>query len=92
MRPAALALSLSGGGIPQDLDLDTMDLFSHFFSPEELISNLQLLDLTVRELTVLKSVLLQEMARQIVQQVSVRDAVRARVQGVQAQLRSPRAQ
>ncbi len=86
-RPAALALSLSGGGVPQDLDLDTMDLFSLFFSAEELIANFQLLDLSVRELTVLKSVLLQEIARQIAQRADVREAVRARLQRVYTTVR-----
>jgi hypothetical protein len=87
MRPAALAFSLTGSGIPQDLDLDTLDLFSYFFTTEELISSFQLLDLSAREVTVLKAVLLQELARQIVQQPSVREAVRARFQGVFGHLR-----
>jgi hypothetical protein len=76
----ALAVSLAGGGIPQDLDLDTMELFTHFFSTEELISNLHFLDLSVRELTILKAALLQELARQIAQQRPLRDAVRDRCQ------------
>jgi len=80
----ALAVSLTGGGIPQDLDLDTVELFTHFFTTEELITNLHVLDLSVRELTVLKASLLQELARQMAQQPPLRNAVRERCQSVYA--------
>jgi hypothetical protein len=84
----ALAISLAGGGIPHDLDLETTELFSHFFTTEELIRDLHVLDLSVRELTLLKASLLQELARQITQQPPLRNAVRERCRSVYATINS----
>ena len=83
-----LYAALAGGVFPQELDLETTELFSHFFSTEELITNLHFLDLTVRELTLLKASLLQELARQIAQQSNLREAVRQRCQSVYGTLSS----
>lgn len=85
-RHGALA---TAPGILQDLDVDTMELFCRFFSVEELINNFQLLDLNARELTILKVVLLQEMARHIAEQSALRNAVRDRFQTVAQVLRPP---
>ena len=81
-RFGALAFSVPGGGVPQDLDLDTVELFARFFSVEELIANLQLLDLSVRELTILKTAVLHEIARVIAEDANLRAAVRTRAQEV----------
>ncbi len=87
-----LYAALAGAVTPQALDLDTTELFSHFFTMEELIRELHVLDLSVGELTILKAALLQELARQIAQQRSLRDAVRDRCQSVYAAMsqRRPR--
>lgn len=76
------ALEISTGGTPQDVDLSTLELFSRFFTPEELIQNVQLLELSARELAILKVTLLQELARLIAERPELRVAVRARVQVV----------
>ena len=86
-RFSALAISSSGGGIPQDLDLDTIELFSHFFTAEELIGELHVFELSLRELAMLKAVLLQELARQIAQQSTVREAVRQRCRTISGIIR-----
>jgi hypothetical protein len=85
-RFSALAVS-SSGGIPQDLDLDTVELFSHFFNAEELIGELRVLELSSRELTMLKAVLLQELARQIARQNTIREAVRERCRTISGIMR-----
>jgi len=78
------------GTPPQDLDLETMQLLLHFFTVDELVNELQLLDLTTRELTILKSAILQEMATQVLQHTVVKNAVRARVQSVSGLIRHTR--
>ena len=75
------ALEISTGGMPQDVDLSTIELFSRFFTPEELI-HFQFLELSARELAILKVTLLQELARLIAERPELRVAVRARVQVV----------
>ena len=72
----------TGAGIPQNLDLDTMELFLRFFTVEELITDLHIHELGVRELTILKASLLQEVARQIAQQTTLKDAVKGRCRAV----------
>jgi hypothetical protein len=69
---------------PQDLDLNTLELFTAFFSLDEVVTVLQLLGRTAQELAVLKVALLHELARQIAQQQppTIHDAVKARVQQV----------
>jgi hypothetical protein len=84
-----LSVSLLGGGIPQELDLDTIELFSQFFTLEELITNFRLEDLTVRELTILKAAVLQTIASQMAEAGTPRDAVRVRFQAVWSLLRPP---
>ena len=84
--------ALSGGFIPQDLDLDTMELFLHFFSAEELINDFQLLDLSVREVTILKAIVLREMTLRLAQQATLTDPVRVRFQAVYTALRPPTTQ
>jgi len=84
--------ALSGGFIPQDLDLDTMELFLHFFSAEELINDFQLLDLSVREVTILKAIVLREMTLRLAQQATLTDPVRAKFQAVYTALRPPTTQ
>ena len=78
------------GTTPQDLDLETMQLLLHFFTVEELVNELQLVDLSIRELTFIKSAVLQEIATQIVGHTALRGAVRARVQLVSGLIRPPR--
>jgi hypothetical protein len=75
------------GMTPEDLNLETMQLLLHFFSVEELIDDLKLVDLSIRELTILKATLLQEMAAQVARQSGVRDAVRARVLRISKRMR-----
>lgn len=75
------ALEISTGGTPQDADLSTIELFSRFFTPEELVQ-FQFLELSARELAILKVTLLQELARQIAERPELRVAVRARIQVV----------
>ena len=84
------ALEISTGGSPQDVDLSTIELFSRFFTPEELIQ-FQLLELSARELAILKVTLLQELARLIAERQELRIAVRARVQVVFQALGRPAA-
>jgi hypothetical protein len=84
----ALSGSLTGAVIAQDLDLGTVELFSHFFSVTEMITDLQFADLSVKELTILKGALLLEVARQIAQRTA-RDAVRGRVREIVSVLRPP---
>lgn len=85
------ALEISTGGSPQDVDLSTIELFSRFFTQEELIQNVQLLELSARELAILKVTLLQELARLIAEGPELRRAVRARVQIVFQALGRPAA-
>jgi hypothetical protein len=66
------------GVTPQDLDLDTIELFSYFIPLEDLISTYQLHDLSVKELTILKAAVLQTMAAQITQGEPLGEAVRSR--------------
>jgi len=82
----ALSISTTGAGIAQELDLGTVELFSHFFSVAEMITDLHFADLSVRELTILKGALLLEVARQIAQGTT-RDAVRGRVREIVSLLR-----
>jgi hypothetical protein len=83
------ALEVVTGGIPQDLDLNTVELFSRFFTTEELIRDFRLLELTVRELTILKATLLSELARLIAERSDLRIAVRERFLLVSEALRQP---
>lgn len=69
-------------GVPPDLDLSTLELFTRFFTIEELITDLHFLTLSARQLTMLKAALLQELARQVATTPAVRTAVRTRVQQV----------
>ncbi len=78
---------LSGENIQQELDMNTVDLFLHFFTIEELVNELHFLDLGVKELILLKAALLQEVGRLIGQEAVLRTAVRGRVQDVLAVLR-----
>ena len=84
----ALSMSTTGGGIVQDLDLGTVELFSHFFSVAEMITDLQFTDLSIRELTILKGALLLEVGRQIAEGTT-RDAVRGRIREILRLLRPP---
>jgi hypothetical protein len=86
-RYGALAVSVPGS--PTDLDLDTLELFARFFTLEELIADFHLLDLSVRELTVLKIAFLHEIARQLAEQPTLRDSVRTRIGEVMDALRPP---
>jgi hypothetical protein len=76
-----------GGGTPQDLDLDTIELFTYFIPLEELITSYQLHDLSVREVIILKAAVLHEMGRQIVLGAALGDAVRTRFRDVWNRLR-----
>ena len=84
------ALEISTGGAPQDVDVSTIELFSRFFTAEELIQ-FQLLELSARELAILKVTVLQELARLIAERPELRIAVRARVQAVFQALGRPAA-
>jgi len=86
-RFGALAVSGPGGGVPTDLDLDTLELFTRFFTLEELIADFHLLDLSVRELTVLKIAFLHEIARQVAEDSTLRNAVRTRLEAVMDAIR-----
>ena len=86
-RYGALAVSVPGGGIPTDLDLDTLELFARFFTLEELIADFHLLDLSARELTVLKIAFLHEIARVVAEEPTLRTSVRTRIQAVMDALR-----
>jgi hypothetical protein len=70
------------GTTPEELNLETMQLLLHFFTVEELVNDLHVLDLSARELTVVRATILQEMAGQLRQQAFVRDAVKSRVQTI----------
>ena len=54
---------------------------------EELIGELRVFELSLRELAMLKAVLLQELARQIAQQSTVREAVRQRCRTISGIIR-----
>jgi hypothetical protein len=80
--------SVPGTDVPEDLDLDTIELLLRFFTMEELVGEYQLHDLNVRELTILKATVLQELARQIAALPALRSEVRARLRVVWNALRS----
>jgi hypothetical protein len=76
-----------GGVTPQDLDLDTIELFSYFIPLETLISTYRLEDLSVKELTILKAAVLHTMAAQITQGEAMNEAVKTRFHNVWGLLR-----
>jgi hypothetical protein len=77
---------LSGENILQDLDMNTVDLFLHFFTIEQLVNDLHVLDLNVRELILLKAAVLQEVSLMLRQETE-RTRVQRRVRDVVRVLR-----
>lgn len=73
---------------PQDVYAAVLPFFLRFFSAEELVTSFRLLDLDVKELILLKEVLVQEIFRQLAN-APMRDALRARFREVYDELQPP---